>query len=134
MDFYPKNLVELRENLEFSQEQLAEKVGVSQQSIAKWEGGQTPKPEHIRKLAEALQCSTYDISTLAPRPGDPALKTPFPRHCYLPDQDSCPFGPDGGIEKLIFEELRKMTAADKGRVYTAVQEIAAAKHVAASAS
>lgn len=43
-----------REKIELSQQQLADKVGVSQQSIAKIENGETLQPRKIKQLADAL--------------------------------------------------------------------------------
>lgn len=35
------NLIQLRKYHKYSQEQLAEKIGVSRQAVAKWETGET---------------------------------------------------------------------------------------------
>lgn len=43
-----------REKIELSQQQLADKVGVSQQSIAKIENGETLQPRKIKQLADTL--------------------------------------------------------------------------------
>lgn len=43
-----------RERLEMSQAQLAEKIGLSQQSIAKIEKGETSQPRKIKEIAKAL--------------------------------------------------------------------------------
>lgn len=43
-----------REKIELSQQQLADKVGVSQQSIAKIENGETLQPRKIKQLADVL--------------------------------------------------------------------------------
>lgn len=48
----------LRRSRGWSQEQLAEKVGVSRQAISKWEGGlSTPELEKLQAL-----CSCFDIT------------------------------------------------------------------------
>lgn len=48
----------LRRNKGWSQEQLAEKLGVSRQSISKWEGGlSTPELEKLKAL-----CSCFEIT------------------------------------------------------------------------
>lgn len=44
----------LRESRGLTQTELAEKTGISQQSIAKWENGTPPRPGNIALLAEAL--------------------------------------------------------------------------------
>ncbi|PMK03336.1 LexA family transcriptional regulator [Vibrio sp. 10N.261.55.A7] len=58
-----------RKELGLSQAELAEKVGVAQQSIHKIEDGRTSKPRNIVQLAEALRC---DASWLH------GLSNPFP--------------------------------------------------------
>jgi AbrB family looped-hinge helix DNA binding protein len=50
-----QNIQTTRLALGFSQEQLAEAVGVSRQTVAKWEAGETsPDLEHAAALADAL--------------------------------------------------------------------------------
>ncbi|MBP2623929.1 helix-turn-helix domain-containing protein [Streptococcus oricebi] len=49
----------LRKEKQFSQEQLAEKVNVSRQSISKWESGQAlPEVEKIVELSKIFQVTT----------------------------------------------------------------------------
>ena len=53
------NIIKLRKQAGWSQEALAAQVGVSRQSVSKWESGQsTPDIEHILTLAEAFQVTT----------------------------------------------------------------------------
>ncbi len=53
------NIIKCRKQAGWSQEALAAQVGVSRQSVSKWESGQsTPDIEHILKLAEAFQVTT----------------------------------------------------------------------------
>lgn len=47
----------LRDNKRLSQEELAERVGVSQVTIGKWEQGTSIKHEYIKKLASSLEVS-----------------------------------------------------------------------------
>ena len=56
---FSKNLQELRNSKKLSQEQLAEKIGVSRQAISSWESGKT-LPE-IDKVAEI--CKVFEISS-----------------------------------------------------------------------
>lgn len=52
-------IINLRKKSGWSQEELAEKIGVSRQSISKWEGAQTiPDMNKILKLAEVFKVST----------------------------------------------------------------------------
>ena len=46
----------LRRKNGLSQEQLAEKIGVSRQAISKWEGGlSTPELDKLKALSECFQ-------------------------------------------------------------------------------
>ncbi len=52
----------LRRKSGLSQEQLAEKLGVSRQAISKWEGGlSTPELEKIRALSDFFQVSIDEL-------------------------------------------------------------------------
>ena len=52
---FSDNLKRIRKNFEISQRELAERLFVSQQAVAKWETGKaTPTPEMIAKIAEVL--------------------------------------------------------------------------------
>ncbi len=52
-------IVNLRKRSGWSQEELAEKMGVSRQSISKWEGAQSvPDMNRILKLSEVFHVST----------------------------------------------------------------------------
>ena len=54
---------ELRETAGLSQEQLAEKIGVSRQAISKWEGGlSTPELDKLKALSECFQISIDELT------------------------------------------------------------------------
>lgn len=60
---FKDNLVQLRKYKQLTQEELAEKVGVSRQAIAKWEAGETmPDLEKSRLLAEVFEVSLDDLA------------------------------------------------------------------------
>lgn len=53
----------LRRKNGLSQEQLAEKLGVSRQSISKWEGGlSTPELDKLKALSECFQVSIDELT------------------------------------------------------------------------
>lgn len=53
----------LRRKNGLSQEQLAEKIGVSRQAVSKWEGGlSTPELEKIKALSECFQVSIDELT------------------------------------------------------------------------
>lgn len=57
-----KNIYELRKKKGFSQEQLAEKLKVSRQTISNWELGETsPNPEQLLLLSKTLEVSTDNL-------------------------------------------------------------------------
>ena len=52
-------IIYLRKRAEWSQEELAEKMGVSRQSISKWEGAQSiPDMNRLLKLSQIFGVST----------------------------------------------------------------------------
>lgn len=61
------NLVTLRKMHRLTQEDLAEKVGVSRQSIAKWEAGESlPDLEKSRLLAQVFDVTLDDLASFEP--------------------------------------------------------------------
>ena len=60
---FKDNLIQLRKYNRLTQEDLAEKVGVTRQAIAKWEAGETmPDLEKSRLLAEVFEVSLDDLA------------------------------------------------------------------------
>jgi AbrB family looped-hinge helix DNA binding protein len=58
------NIQITRQAAGFTQERLAEEIGVSRQTIAKWEAGETsPDLEHAAALAQALGCTVDALVT-----------------------------------------------------------------------
>ncbi len=57
-----ENLLTLRKRSHFSQEAVAEKIGVSRQAVAKWESGETvPDILNCEKLARLYDVSLDDL-------------------------------------------------------------------------
>jgi len=55
-------LAEMRKQMNISQKQLAEAVGVTQKDISRWERGDVkPNIKNLKKLANALGCTVDDI-------------------------------------------------------------------------
>ena len=55
-------LIELRKKKGYSQEELAEKLGVSRQSVSKWESNNTyPETDKIIQIANLFDCSMDDL-------------------------------------------------------------------------
>ncbi|MBR2995536.1 MAG: helix-turn-helix domain-containing protein [Lachnospiraceae bacterium] len=60
---FKDNLVQLRKLNRMTQEDVAEKVGVTRQAIAKWESGETiPDLDKCRLLAETFGVSLDDLA------------------------------------------------------------------------
>ena len=56
------NLKKIRKNKKMSQEQLAEKVNVSRQSVSKWENGEAyPEMNNILELCKIFNCKINDL-------------------------------------------------------------------------
>ena len=59
---FGENLYNLRKGHKMSQEKLAEKVGVSRQSVSKWENGEAyPEMDNILKLCNIFHCKINDL-------------------------------------------------------------------------
>lgn len=59
-----QRLQQLRKAKGFSQEELADRVGVSRQAVSKWEGGQTaPDLERLLALSKQLDVTTDYLLT-----------------------------------------------------------------------
>ena len=64
---FKDNLIQIRKLKKMTQEDVAEKVGVSRQAVAKWEAGETtPDLEKARLLAEMLGVSLDDLTNYEP--------------------------------------------------------------------
>lgn len=59
---FGENLYALRKSTKMSQENLAEKVGVSRQSVSKWENGEAyPEMDNILKICKIFHCKINDL-------------------------------------------------------------------------
>lgn len=64
---FKDNLVQLRKLNHFTQEELAEKVGVTRQAVAKWEAGKSePTLEKSKLLSETLGVLLDDLANFEP--------------------------------------------------------------------
>lgn len=59
---FGENLYNLRKKQKMSQEKLAEKIGVSRQSVSKWENGTAyPEMNRILELCNIFHCQLNDL-------------------------------------------------------------------------
>ena len=80
---FKDNLIQLRKYKQLTQEDLAEKVGVTRQAIAKWESGETmPDLERSRMLAEALEVSLDDLANYEPNANGGVGVPPKGKHLF----------------------------------------------------
>ncbi len=64
---FSENLIHMRKMRQMTQEEIAEKVGVTRQAVAKWEAGETvPDLEKSRRLAEIFGVSLDDLANYEP--------------------------------------------------------------------
>ena len=64
---FKDNLIHLRKLNHMTQEDIAEKLGVTRQAVAKWESGETmPDLEKSRQLAEIFRVSLDDMANYEP--------------------------------------------------------------------
>ncbi len=81
-----QRIARYRKALGLSQEELADRVGVSRQAVSKWELDETqPDADNIVRLAQALGASTDELLLGAqppqpePQPAAPAAEQSWPR-------------------------------------------------------
>ena len=64
---FQDNLLQMRKMKGFTQEEIAEKVGVTRQAVAKWEAGETvPDLDKCKMLAEVFEVSLDDLANYEP--------------------------------------------------------------------
>lgn len=64
---FQDNLLQMRKIKGFTQEDIAEKVGVTRQAVAKWEAGDTvPDLDKCKMLAEVFEVSLDDLANYEP--------------------------------------------------------------------
>ena len=64
---FKDNLVQMRKLLQLTQEDIAEKLGVPRQSVAKWESGESiPDLDKCKQLADIFGVSLDDLANYEP--------------------------------------------------------------------
>ena len=79
------NLVTLRKMKNMTQEDIAEKIGVSRQSVAKWETGETvPDLNKCKMLAEIFEVSLDDLANYESEDSMGMALPPKGKHLFSP--------------------------------------------------
>ncbi len=80
---FHKNLISLRKLKRMTQEDLAGRLGVSRQAIAKWEAGETvPDLEKCKVLADVFEVSLDDLANFDPEKNQGLTAPPKGKHIF----------------------------------------------------
>ena len=80
---FGENLLQLRRLAQMTQEDVAEKLGVSRQAVAKWEAGDSvPDLSVGQKLADIFGVSLDELVRFDPRPVDGLGVPPRGKHLF----------------------------------------------------
>lgn len=75
---FSENLASLRKSKNLSQEEIADRLGVSRQAISKWENGQAlPETANIMKLCEILEVTPNELLGYEEQKAKPAEQLPY---------------------------------------------------------
>lgn len=98
---FAERIKERREACELTQDQLAEKLGISREAISQWESGETtPRHKRLREIAAQVKCSVSYLTggKDVPMPDEKLLK----KYHSLKAEDRNYI--DGLIDRLIGAE------------------------------
>lgn len=80
---FSDNLIQMRKIRRLTQEDIAEKLGVSRQAVAKWEAGETiPDLDKCRMLAELFGVSLDDLANYEPEDNMGLAVPPKGKHMF----------------------------------------------------
>ncbi len=80
---FSDNLIQMRKIGRLTQEDIAEKLGVSRQAVAKWEAGETiPDLDKCRMLAELFGVSLDDLANYEPEDNMGLAVPPKGKHMF----------------------------------------------------
>ena len=80
---FSDNLIHMRKLKQMTQEDIAEKVGVTRQAVAKWESGETiPDLDKCKTIAEVFGVSLDDLANYEPEDGLDMGLPPKGKHLF----------------------------------------------------
>ena len=80
---FKDNLVQMRKLLQMTQEDIAEKLGVTRQSVAKWEAGDSvPDLDKCKQLADIFGVSLDDLANYEPEDNLGLAVPPRGKHLF----------------------------------------------------
>ena len=80
---FKDNLVQMRKILGLTQEDIADKLGVTRQSVAKWESGETvPDLDKCKQLADVFGVSLDDLANYEPEDNLGVAVPPKGKHLF----------------------------------------------------
>ena len=80
---FKDNLVQMRKILQMTQEDIAEKLGVTRQSVAKWEAGDSiPDLDKCKQLADSFGVSLDDLANYEPEDNLGLAVPPKGKHLF----------------------------------------------------
>lgn len=68
MPLFGNRVKELRENLGYTQEELADLIGTNQREVSQYENGRQPRAPRLARLAEVLETTTDYLLGLSEEP------------------------------------------------------------------
>lgn len=133
---FKDNLLQLRKLNNLTQEDVAEKVGVSRQAVAKWESGETmPDLDKSRLLAETLGVSLDDLANFEPDKNLNVSVPPKGKHLFgvvtigekgqivIPAKARKIFGLKAGDQLVVLGDETQGLALMKTEGFLAIAEI-----------
>lgn len=80
---FKDNLVQMRKILQLTQEDIADKLGVTRQSVAKWESGESiPDLDRCKQLADIFGVSLDDLANYEPEDNLGVAVPPKGKHMF----------------------------------------------------
>lgn len=132
---FKDNLVQMRKMKQMTQEDIAEKVGVTRQAVAKWEAGETiPDLEKCRCLAELFDVSLDDLANFEPMDNLGLSVPPKGKHLFgvvtvgdkgqivIPAKARKTFGISAGDQLVVLGDESQGLAIIKAESFLAIAE------------